>query len=188
MSVPIDMEQRRYHTDPATGEFILLEWTSQYGWFPAMPTLEDWQCGAARIYRPTDLPDSLVTMPNHLYWQRLAQSEEDDIIVLLARPWIQNSYAQDVARDDQIDILDAATVSIPDLSEQSSPVAYPPHIIDAVLDHAETTEKICPITMEPIQKATATLTRCGHIFQKAALTEWLKTRSSCPECRLTLSQ
>ena len=198
-----DMERRRYHTDPTTGEFLLLEWiTERNGWMPAMSTMEDWQCGAASIYRPADLPDTLVTMPNHNYWRALRQSEETDIIVLLGRPWIQNSHCQEIAQDNQIemsgranhqvasisdrsfDVIDAMEVAMN--SEPSASAAYPPHIIDAVLDHAETTKKICPITMEPIQKQTATLTRCGHIFQKAALTAWLKTKSTCPECRLTV--
>ena len=182
------MERRRYHTDPTTGEFLLLEWiTERNGWMPAMSTMEDWQCGAASIYRPADLPDTLVTMPNHTYWRALRQSEETDIIVLLGRPWIQNSHCQEIAQDNQIDVIDAMEVAMnSDRSAATDPqpsAAYPPHIIDAVLDHAETTKKICPITMEPIQKQTATLTRCGHIFQKAALTAWLKTKTSCPECR-----
>jgi len=179
-----DMERRRYHTDPATGEFLLLEWiTERNGWQPAMSTMEDWQCGAASIYRPADLPDTLVTMPNHTYWRALSPSEESDIIVLLARPWIQNSHAQ-IAQDDQIDVIDAMEVAM-DSAPASAPasVTYPPHIIDAILEHAEITKKSCPITMEPIQKQTATLTRCGHIFQKAALTDWLKTHQTCPECR-----
>ena len=178
-----DMERRRYHTDPTTGEFLLLEWiTERNGWMPAMSTMEDWQCGAASIYRPADLPDTLVTMPNHTYWRALRQSEETDIIVLLGRPWIQNSHCQEIAQDNQIEMSGGANHQV--AMEVAAAVAtYPPHIIDAVLDHAETTKKICPITMEPIQKQTATLTRCGHIFQKAALTAWLKTKTSCPECR-----
>jgi predicted Zn-ribbon and HTH transcriptional regulator len=126
-------------------------------------------------------------MPNHTYWRALSPSEESDIIVLLGRPWIQNSHAQEIAQDDQIDVLYAMDVSMGDITNIPLPEAYPPHIIDAVLDHAETTKKICPITMEPIQKQTATLTRCGHIFQKSALTAWLKSKSSCPECRANLS-
>ena len=182
------MEQRRYHGDPTTREFILLEWNTSYkGWYPAIPTMEDWQVGHSRIYRPTDLLDTLVTMPNHSYWRRLDQNEEANIVVLLARPWIQNSYSQEVPKDDQIDVIDAATIAMGDILGLPSVSAYPQHIIDTVLEHAEITKKICPITMEPIQKGTATLTRCGHIFQKAALTEWLKTRQTCPECRATVA-
>ena len=160
--------ERRYHSDPTTGEFILLEWDNGR-WFPAMQTMGEWQCGATRIYRPTDLPDTLVTMPNCCYWPRLNQYEETQPRVMLGRPWIQNSHVQEVPHD-QIDAID-------------TPTTYPAHIIDAVLEHAETTKKSCPITMEPLEKATATLTPCGHIFKKAALTEWLKTHQTGPECR-----
>ncbi len=185
-----DMERRRYHSDPATGEFLLLEWDNSHkGWMPAMPTMQAWQVGAASIYRPGNLPDTLVTMPNHTYWRRLGKSEETDIIVLLERPWIQNSYAEEIPQDDQIDQIDAVAAVMSETHRSTSAsypngsASYPKHIIDAVLDNAEATKKLCPITMEPIQKATAAITSCGHIFQKAALTEWLKTNNTCPECR-----
>ena len=174
------MEQRRYHSDPATGEFILMEWV-QHGWHPAMQTMEDWQRGDARLYSPQDLQDTLVTMPTHNYWKRLTATEEAKIQVLIGRPWIQNSHVEKILKDDMIDAIDAATYT--PLAPAKAAAAYPAHIIDAVLDHAETTQKLCPITMEPLQKATATLTRCGHIFQKAALKEWMKTHNTCPECR-----
>ena len=152
-----------------------------------MPTLQAWQCGAASIYRPGDRPDTLVTMPNHIYWRRLSQSEETDIIVLLERPWIQNSYAEEIPEDDQINMIDAVAVVMAEPPRVPVRVpkraAYPKHIIDAVLDNAEATKMLCPITMEPIQKATAAITACGHIFQKAALNEWLQANDTCPECR-----
>jgi len=187
------MEQRRYHTDPATGEFLLME-RGDDCWHPSMPTMEKWQRGDTRIYRPLDRPNTLVTMPYHIYWTLLTADEHPNIRVLLGRPWIQNSQAQDIPQDDLIDVIDAVTtgylsIGHLDMHDILVPVPtpelqpFPKHLIDAVLEHAETTNKSCPITMDPIQKATATVTICGHIFQKAALTEWLKTNTTCPECR-----
>jgi len=135
-------------------------------WFPAMQAMGDWQCGATSICRQTDIPNTLVTMPDRHYWSRLTPYEETQPRIQIGRPWIPESHVQDISHD-------APTPRF----------AYPAHIIEAVLEHAESTKKICPIMMEPIEKATATLTACGHIFQKAALTEWLKTHQTCPECR-----
>jgi hypothetical protein len=59
----------------------------------------------------------------------------------------------------------------------------PQHVIDIVLSAAETNRHICPITMESIRKTTAAVTSCGHVFQKAAIREWLQTHNTCPECR-----
>jgi hypothetical protein len=174
--------ERRYHSDPATGDFFLLEWKDDR-WFPAMQTMTDWQRGDIRIYRPIDIPDTLVTMPNCLYWPRLNPREEKQPRVMLSLPWIQEKHIQYISYDSPIDVNDTATVEVP----TATPFAYPAHIIDAVLEHAQATKKSCPITMEPIEKATATVTACGHIFQKAAIIEWLKTHQTCPECRQTFS-
>lgn len=52
-------------------------------------------------------------------------------------------------------------------------------IRDAVARHA-----ICPITMEPIEVATATATPCYHVFNADALASWTASgHSTCPECR-----
>ena len=64
--------------------------------------------------------------------------------------------------------------------------AFPAHLIGPVLAHAAATKALCPITMEPIVAATATVTGCGHIFQTAALDQWLRSRRQCPECRAAL--
>lgn len=63
------------------------------------------------------------------------------------------------------------------------PPAFPRHLADQVLAAAEANQQTCPITMEPIQKATAAITSCGHVFQKEALTAWMQDHNTCPECR-----
>ena len=180
----------RNYIDPSTNEFLLMELDpSTGGWSPAMPTMEAWQYGDVRIYRPSDRPDTLVTMPGHLYWPRLRPAEESNIKVLLGRPWIQCSHACDSLTDSQIDVIDAIDAITDQGSQGSQGIqgipsnSFPKHLVTPVLEHAEATKKICPITMEPIQKATATVTSCGHIFQTAALARWMQTKTTCPECR-----
>jgi len=51
---------------------------------------------------------------------------------------------------------------------------------------AEASGAICPITTEPIRAATATMTPCGHVFDRAALASWAATNPVCPECRAPL--
>jgi len=227
-------DRRRTYTDPATGELVFLEWSTQHdGWIPAMATIEGWQRGDVRIYQPTDRPSMMITMPDHIYWPRLRPNEEADIRVLLARPWIPDGQANENLIDLDIDVIDAIHRIMTDTTDadldwvppaedatghldldailrptltlempltfvlipRPTPVAlaltlalalpkpFPRHLVDQVLEKAETDGQACPITMEPIKKATATVTSCGHIFQKAAIAEWLTTSDTCPECR-----
>ena len=60
---------------------------------------------------------------------------------------------------------------------------FPSHLVAAVLAHAASTAALCPITMEPVTPDTATVTSCGHIFQSAAIVQWLTDHDTCPECR-----
>ena len=42
----------------------------------------------------------------------------------------------------------------------------------------------CPITQEDIEDIKdASITKCGHLFKKEALSEWLKENTTCPMCR-----
>jgi len=66
---------------------------------------------------------------------------------------------------------------------ESKPQPLPVHIRTIVLERAESDGKTCPITLTPIRTPTASVTSCGHIFQTAAIQEWLSTNETCPECR-----
>lgn len=63
------------------------------------------------------------------------------------------------------------------------PARMPKHVADLVLRDAESRGATCPITMEPIKAADAAATSCGHVFQRAAIAEWLRAHTTCPECR-----
>ena len=64
-----------------------------------------------------------------------------------------------------------------------APPPLPKHIQIIVLERAEAEGKLCPITMNPIRKSSASVTSCGHIFQTAAIQEWMSDNRTCPECR-----
>jgi hypothetical protein len=41
----------------------------------------------------------------------------------------------------------------------------------------------CPISMNPIQRTTAYVTDCNHVFEQSSIERWLTTNSTCPYCR-----
>ena len=41
----------------------------------------------------------------------------------------------------------------------------------------------CPISMNLIQRATAYVTECNHVFERSSIERWLTTNSTCPSCR-----
>ena len=59
----------------------------------------------------------------------------------------------------------------------------PKHIATIVLERAAADGTLCPITMEPITPSSGVVSSCGHVFQGAALKEWLSGHTTCPECR-----
>ena len=61
--------------------------------------------------------------------------------------------------------------------------AMPKHVADLVIRDAESRGATCPITMDPIKGAAAAVTSCGHVFDRAAITEWLGSHAKCPQCR-----
>lgn len=64
----------------------------------------------------------------------------------------------------------------------------PKYVADLLIRDAENRNAICPITMEPIESATATATPCFHVFNAAALAAWTTSgNNTCPECRSRIS-
>ena len=45
----------------------------------------------------------------------------------------------------------------------------------------------CPISMNPIQRTTAYVTDCNHVFEQSSIERWLTTNSTCPYCREELA-
>lgn len=64
--------------------------------------------------------------------------------------------------------------------------AIPPvqkRVADIVIAHAIQSKESCPITMEPIDSASACVSPCYHSFQAEAIRTWLSTNFTCPVCR-----
>lgn len=68
-----------------------------------------------------------------------------------------------------------------------------PHNLDKDYSWGDSLEEIeykeedgheCPITYQIITHGLKT--KCGHIFEKVALKQWLKSKSQCPMCRTNL--
>lgn len=59
----------------------------------------------------------------------------------------------------------------------------PTHVSNIVLDAAISKNEICPISNEPITRANATVTSCGHVFCKDSINEWFKIKNECPVCK-----
>jgi len=67
------------------------------------------------------------------------------------------------------------------------------HLKSSYLEMAEKLKKkfTCAICLEEIKdlqqnKSDITITKCGHIFCKKCLNEWLKDNDKCPTCRTKL--
>jgi len=56
-------------------------------------------------------------------------------------------------------------------------------VADIMIAHAIQSKEKCPITMEPIDSASACVSPCYHCFEADAIRTWLSTNSTCPVCR-----
>jgi len=145
---------------------------------------------------PEEEPDVRVLMPKP--WIPDGQAMEDlceeDIpaIEMALATEASHEFLNDVLRPALVMEFSYTPIPVPQPAAAAAAAAavktatFPAHLIGPVLAHAAATKALCPITMEPIQAATATVTSCGHIFQTAALDKWLRSRRECPECRAGL--
>jgi len=56
-------------------------------------------------------------------------------------------------------------------------------IIDLIINNEIAKKSICPISMEEIEKETAVVTNCFHVFSKENIEFWLQTKNFCPVCK-----
>jgi hypothetical protein len=59
----------------------------------------------------------------------------------------------------------------------------PTHIFRVFVDSEIQNGQECPISMEKLTRETVASTRCGHLFQKEAITRALEQYKRCPTCR-----
>jgi len=65
----------------------------------------------------------------------------------------------------------------------ASHAKIPKHILKVFIEDAISKNSICPITMEPLTLENASITSCGHLFDKEALCLSLNSCKKCPMCR-----
>ncbi len=63
------------------------------------------------------------------------------------------------------------------------PVTLHAFTIQALINHAISEQMTCPISMNPIDKDTACVTSCQHIFERDSIQQWLTGHTNCPVCR-----
>lgn len=63
------------------------------------------------------------------------------------------------------------------------PVSLQAFTITALINHAISEHMTCPISMNAIQKSTACVTSCQHIFERDSIQHWLADHPNCPVCR-----
>lgn len=61
------------------------------------------------------------------------------------------------------------------------------YTIKAILNQVLMDEMVCPISMSRIEKATASVSICQHVFQKDHIIQWLQRHNTCPVCRTKLT-
>jgi hypothetical protein len=59
--------------------------------------------------------------------------------------------------------------------------------VNAILNQAILEEMTCPISMARIEKGSAVVTGCQHVFQRDSITTWLTDHDTCPVCRARTS-
>ena len=71
-------------------------------------------------------------------------------------------------------------------SAQKTVSALPQHLVNTVIEAAIEKVSSCPVSLEPLTKASARLTPCGHLVSHLAAEHWLSNAHSCPVCRQDL--
>jgi hypothetical protein len=79
-------------------------------------------------------------------------------------------------------MLAASTLPVTSTERAYGPPPLPRHVASLVIADAVARDATCPITMESIVLDDA-VTSCGHVFNRAAIEQWLRSRTTCPECR-----
>ena len=191
------------------GDFLLMVRDPRIGgWVPHLPTMSAWRAGQARIYMPD--ASTVVVMPGHDVWPVMSAEEMTDIRALIREPWIPDGTAHEGIPHDVIDVIDADVAAgnideicrpallwdaqpldlvflpppeVPPPPPAARPPPLPTHVAALLIADAVATGATCPITLQPIDAATAAATPCGHVFDREALIAWVASgHMTCPEC------
>jgi hypothetical protein len=67
-----------------------------------------------------------------------------------------------------------------------APYVMPAHIKEVIIANSMSKKETCVISFNDITQDTASITSCGHVFDRLAITRWLAESSSndlCPLCK-----
>jgi hypothetical protein len=96
-----------------------------------------------------------------------------------SNPQLSELSHTDNQRLDRIEML-----AVNELNQMKTSFKVQKRIADLVIKDAIQQKLSCSITMTPFTPETATcVAPCYHIFDKDAITTWLETKDTCPECR-----
>jgi hypothetical protein len=95
------------------------------------------------------------------------------------------SYIQEEQQLNRIELLSQVALNeINQMNQIKTSLKVQKRIADLVIKDAIQQQLSCPITMNPFTPETATcVAPCYHLFDKEAITTWLETNDTCPECR-----
>jgi len=82
-----------------------------------------------------------------------------------------------------VQILRRSSVSEPEKPKKMEVVRPNKEIIDLIVNNEISKKSICPISLEEINKETAAVTNCFHVFSKENIENWLKVNDFCPICK-----
>ncbi len=77
----------------------------------------------------------------------------------------------------------ASVPPIPPVRATGERVQLSSFTVNAILNQAILEEMTCPISMARIEKDSAVVTGCQHVFQRDSITRWLTDHDTCPVCR-----
>ena len=146
------------------------------------PSTDQWPGGATAAWipawEPIELPESEIA--GFDFWSR-SGAETDSIPIPIHWTELQRPNLGPAIGP----VIESLLLlrSSPNPTIQRIQTNLPPHVMRLVVEHAIQSHALCPITMEPIQKETAAVTPCGHVFDRTALETWYADHDTCPECR-----
>ena len=85
-------------------------------------------------------------------------------------------------------ISSSSVTTQPSLQNQNKKVQTQARISKLMIADALASNATCPITTNPLTLTNAVcVAPCYHIFEREAISKWLETKDTCPECRQVCS-
>lgn len=97
---------------------------------------------------------------------------------------IQQSLIRERFTNGSVQILRRPNTPEPIAEETKIEVVRPnKEIIDLIVNNEISKKSLCSISLEEINKETAVVTNCFHVFSRENIENWLKVKDFCPICK-----